>query len=308
MRVGGTAPIFLEPTDEDSLIFAVKVCIESSVKFFIIGGGSNIVMADNISFAIISTKQFKKVVCSKTPGKVKGLYELANKHIRESNMVDSGRERFLNCDAGASWATVCLLCTKNKLEGFEQFSGLPGTIGGATYINATCFGLSTCDNLCSVRYFDLKDMQVKTYQKNDSDWGYKVSPFQTTEKIILTVEFKLMENPDAELPELSTKYHEFIKKRALMKHFEAPSAGSVFRNIPEQDIVAGKIIDECGLKGTRIGGAKVADFHGNFIINDDHATAADIRNLVKLVQNKVKAEKGIDLRCEIIFVPENVDI
>jgi UDP-N-acetylmuramate dehydrogenase len=93
-----------------------------------------------------------------------------------------------------------------------------------------------------------------------------------------------------------------------MKHFEAPSAGSVFRNIPEQDIVAGKIIDECGLKGTRIGGAKVADFHGNFIINDDHATAADIRNLVKLVQNKVKAEKGIDLRCEIIFVPENVDI
>ena len=311
MRVGGRAPIFLEPSDEESLIFAVKVCIESDVKFFIIGGGSNIVMADNVGFAIISTKQFKKVSRSKTPGKAKGLFALATKHRDESNMDESGvekKKRYLNCDAGATWTSICMVCTKNNLRGFEQFAGLPGTVGGATYINATCFGLSTCDNLVSVRYLDLKDMEVKTYKKNPDDWGYKSSPFQTTDKIVLTVEFEVLEDSSLSLQELKNGYHEFVKKRALMKHFESPSAGSVFRNQPGSDIIAGKVIDECGLKGTRVGGAMVADFHGNFIINENHATAADVRELVRLVQEKVKAEKNIDLQCEIIFVPENVDI
>ncbi len=99
-----------------------------------------------------------------------------------------------------------------------------------------------------------------------------------------------------------------LKERALKKHFEAPSAGSVFKNIPEQNVIAGKVIEECGLKGTQIGGAKVADWHGNFIINEEDASSTDVKKLVEMIQEKVKSEKNIDLKCEIIFVPESVDI
>ncbi|MBR6912551.1 MAG: UDP-N-acetylmuramate dehydrogenase [Treponema sp.] len=308
IRIGGEAPIFLEPTDENSLVFAIKTCIDKGVKFFVIGGGSNIVVDEKLDFAIISTKQFNKVYLSKTPGKAKGLFELASKAFDESKMEDDDGKRFMNCDAGATWGNVCNVCAKNGITGFAEFSGMPGTIGGATYINATCFGLSVSDKIHSVRYLDLEDLQIKEYKNDTNDWGYKVSPFQTSKRVILTVEFEVEKNHLIPEEKIRKEYYEYLKQRALKKHFENPSAGSVFRNIPDKGIIAGKIIDECGLKGLTVGGAKVADYHGNFIINVHNATSLDVRTLVKMIQEKVKEEKNVDLKCEIIFVPENVDI
>lgn len=302
MRVGGITPLFLEPEDEKSFVYAVKTCIKKNVKYFILGGGSNVIISDEIDFVIISTRQFNKIIVSKTPGKSKGLLSLSMKYLQENEINGNSNDRFLNCEAGANWGKICNLCVSKKLEGFETFSGLPGTVGGATFINASCFGFSLSNNLVSVRYLDLSDFEIKKYTFNQDDWGYKKSPFQTKDKVVLSVEFHLTKNREKSDEDFKTDYKKAVKERALKKHFEAPSAGSVFRNIPEENIIAGKIIEECGLKGTRIGGAKVADWHGNFIINEEQATFKDIETLVKLIQDKVKEEKNICLKCEIIFV------
>lgn len=308
MRVGGIAPIYLEPEDEHSFVFAVKTLSKKNIKYFILGGGSNIVVSDYIDFAIISTKRFQKINFSKTKGRAKGLFSLAMKYLHETTIKEDSKIRYINCDSGANWGRICNSCVEKKLSGFESFSGLPGTVGGAIFINATCFDFSACDNLISVRYLDLEDFKIKEYKKNDDDWGYKKSPFQTNKKIVLSAEFKLMLMEDKTETEIKNDYRKALKERALKKHFESPSAGSVFKNIYDKGIIAGKIIDECGLKGTMIGGAKVADWHGNFIINEDHATAQDVKELVNFIKTKVYQEKNINLECEIIFIPENVDI
>lgn len=306
-RIGGIAPLFLEPENEKSLILAVKKLKEQEIEFFVLGGGSNIVMADEIDFAVISTRQMQNMQFSTIKGKSGGLLKISLEYRKELELKSESDKRYINCDAGATWGQILNLCVKKKFSGFESFAGLPGTVGGATYINATCFGFSLCDNLVSVRYLDLDDFEIKTYDKNPSDWGYKKSPFQTNKRIVLSAEFEVKETDKTE-EEIKADYMKTMKERALKKHFEAPSAGSVFRNIPEQNIIAGKIIDECGLKGMKVGGAKVADWHGNFIINEENATSKDVKELVKMIQDKVKSEKGVDLKCEIIFVPENVDI
>ncbi|MBQ7538331.1 MAG: hypothetical protein IJT42_05135 [Treponema sp.] len=205
-------------------------------------------------------------------------------------------------------------------------------------MNATCFGLSACDNLISVRYFDLTDGKIHEYQKNEADWGYKKSPFQNllttdyadsseggvagsspqrgeratkcergerllplpllTAKIILSAKFFVTTGFDSE------KSEKCMNDRKEKGHFRAPSAGSAFKNDATHGIIAGKVIDECGLKGFSVGGAQIAPWHGNFIINPEQkATASDIKKLSDEVKKIVLDKKGIKLENEIIFVP-----
>lgn len=282
-KIGGEAPVYFEPEEEGALVNLIKELSKRNCRFFVLGGGSNIVVSEKIDFAVISTIRLNKVEISEETGRMK-------------------------CASGASWGNVTNFCIRNRISGFEAFRGLPGTAGGAIFINATCFGFSTCDRLRSVRYLDLEDFEIKQYEMNQSDWGYKKSPFQTSRKIVLSAEFEIQNKTEKTDKEIEDDYKKVLMERVQKKHFESPSAGSVFRNIPEQGIIAGKLVDECGLKGTKLGGAKVADWHGNFIINEGNATSEDVRNLVKIIQDKVKSEKNVDLKCEIIFVPENVDI
>ena len=141
------------------------------------------------------------------------------------------------------------------------------------------------------------DCTVKIYKKDPKDWGYKKSPFQTGDKVILSAVFNVKKGFD------EAKSAEVLEKRKTMGHFKAPSAGSAFKNKPEEGIIAGKIIDECGLKGFSCGGAQIAPWHGNFIINPEKkASCADIKALVEKVQETVLQKTGIKLECEILFV------
>ena len=321
MRVGGSASLFLEPSDENSLTYALHLVCQNNIPFFILGGGSNLIVSDSgFSGAVISTR------------KMTGLRKIGGQKLQQ---VDAG---IVEIDAGTPWGTVMTFCRQHDVGGLEAFTGLSGTVGGAVYMNATCFGLAACDRLVRVRYVDSESGEICTYEMTDerrkSDWGYKKSPFQPTgalsarktcgvlgvqplgegvaedhsvaagwsegeafpRHIILSVQFALLKGFDAE------KSEGCIAQRKEKGHFLAPSAGSVFKNDAANGVIAGKVIDECGLKGMQIGGAQVAPWHGNFIVNTGDATAQDIYDLVELIKKIVAEKRGIQLECEIIFL------
>lgn len=284
MHVGGYASLFLEPENIKSLAFALESSRLAEKKAFLLGGGSNVVFPD---------EGLELVICTRALGREK---ETA---VKEDN---KGGKRIL-CAAGSVWGSVLDFCRKNGLGGLESFTALSGTVGGALFMNASCFGRSVSDSLVAAEYLDSLTLETCRYEKKSGDWGYKKSPFQSVipgdgagRKIVVSAEFSVSVGFDADLS------YEIRQKRASMGHFRAASAGSVFKNQPEKGIVAGKLIDECGLKGFSIGGAQVAPWHGNFIINPGNkASAKDIRDLVLHIQKTVMEKKGVLLEPEIIF-------
>ena len=208
------------------------------------------------------------------------------------------QDDLLICGAGCTFEKITDFCIKNEISGLENFAGLPGTTGGATFMNARCYEVSISDVLSSVKYIDLSDFTEKTYSVDLSEWDYKKSPFQSGDKIITQVNFNVKKGISKEIEEKSLS---FIKDRENKGHFKFPSAGSVFKNNRNFGKPSGKIIDEVGLRGFSVGQAQVAPWHGNFIINNGNATASDVRNLVEIIQEKVLKETGFMLECEIIF-------
>ena len=332
MRVGGLAKLYIEPFDTESLVFALKSAEKAGLDFYLLGGGSNTVFPD---------EGMNLVICTRKIGLAEPAESALPVRLSENTKGEDCETKRIVCSAGASWGSVLGFCKKNNLGGFEPFTALSGTVGGAVFMNASCFGLATSDRLLSVRYFDAQKNEILTYKTEEKDWDYKKSPFQplkekqeggvtgdlpplkgaaenaqvepcetgavgargtfpphdkNEKKIILSAEFKVKDGFDGGLSE------SVRQKRLAMGHFRAASAGSAFKNEPEKGIVAGKLIDECGLKGFSAGGAQIAPWHANFIINPDgKATAADIRALVETVQKKVFEEKGVLLKPEIIF-------
>ncbi|MGL4986169.1 MAG: UDP-N-acetylmuramate dehydrogenase [Treponemataceae bacterium] len=205
---------------------------------------------------------------------------------------------FLSCHAGCTFDQVKNFCEKKSLSGFENFSGLPGTIGGAVYMNARCYEKSICDLLYSVHYLDEKK-NIQTYKFNPRDWEYKKSPFQNKNYFILSAIFRVHVS---NIITIMQKNAEFIADRNKKKHFNFPSAGSVFKNNREFGSPSGKLIDAVGLCGYQIGGAQIAPWHGNFIINKEQATANDVKNLVDFTIEKVRKEFDFILEPEILFI------
>ena len=321
MHVGGNAKFFLEPEDSESLVYAVRTLRGENLPFFVLGGGSNVIISDDGLDVVVSTRKMSGVkfltdserkknsqgefLASLGTGYARAGTEFTEKiqnDEKQSSAISSLCtpklcEKFIKVDAGSSWGSVISFCKKNNLGGFEGFTALSGTVGGALFMNATCFGVSACDNLVSAEYFDTSDLQVHTYEKNEADWGYKKSPFQGTSKIILSAAFRVTEGFDSE------KSDSCVASRKEKGHFRAPSSGSAFKNDTVHGIIAGKVIDECGLKGFSVGGAQIAPWHGNFIINPEQkATAHDIKRLSDEVKKIVREKTGIVLESEIIFV------
>ena len=271
-KIGGNASFFAKPEDSKSLIALLSWAKENDLPLFILGGGSNLVVSDEgIDKLVISTESFD--FCTL-------------------------QDDLLICGAGCTFEKITEFCIENEISGLENFAGLPGTTGGATFMNARCYEVSISDVLSSVKYIDLSDFTEKTYLVDLSEWDYKKSPFQSGDKIITQVSFNIKKGNSKEIEEKSLSY---IKDRENKGHFKFPSAGSVFKNNRNFGKPSGKIIDEVGLRGFSVGQAQVAPWHGNFIINNGNATASDVRNLVEIIQEKVLKETGFMLECEIIF-------
>ena len=182
---------------------------------------------------------------------------------------------------------------KNELTGLEFAIGIPGTIGGAIYMNAGAYGNNMSDIVKSVIVLNEK-FQIKEIPLEKLKFDYRYSIFQDNKNLICVAANIKLEHGNHD--EIASKIKENLLKRKNSQPLEYPSAGSVFRN-PEGNY-AGKIIEELGLKGKNIGGAEISTKHANFIINKNNASSSDILNLIKLVQKEVKDKYKIDLKLE----------
>lgn len=284
-KIGGTSKLYITPQNPEQLESSINAVRNAEIPYFLIGGASNVVFPDGeFNGAIISTQNLKEI-------------------FYESN-TSTDNTALVTCQCGVPMAAFVDFCTKHNLSGAEQFAGLPGSVGGAVYMNARCFDRSISDILVSTRHIEFHEKKSVQIQKDfcNEEWDYKKSPFQTSDnsKYILEAAFRLTKLSSND--SISQKCKFYIAERVDKGHFKFPSAGSVFKNNHAFGKPSGKLIDEAGLKGLQIGGAQIAPFHGNFIINVNNAKAADVKQLVEKTQQIVKEKFGFLLEPEIIFI------
>jgi UDP-N-acetylenolpyruvoylglucosamine reductase len=274
LRVGGPADFYVEPADENDLASVVKFCGENEIKFFMLGRGSNLLVRDGGFRGV--------VICLSQP-------EFSKIEIR-------GEKIF--CGAGAKLKNVSVEAKRNNLSGVEFLEGIPGSVGGALRMNAGAMGAWTFDAVESVRFMDYAG-EIFERTAREISVEYRACPLLKNH-IALGAVFKCKTLPREEIEKRMKAYSE----KRWESQPAAPSAGCIFKN-PEK-IPAGKLMDELGLKGARVGGAVVSAEHGNFIVNDGKATARDVLELISILKAKAKAERGIELQTEVEIIGDEI--
>jgi UDP-N-acetylmuramate dehydrogenase len=270
-RVGGEASLIVYPKDVLKLIELIKIVKKNKVKYKILGNGSNTIFSDNkYEGVIIKLDNFN--------------------HLKIN-------ETIIKVGAGYNITKLSMLASKMGLSGLEFATGIPGTVGGAIYMNAGAYKSDMGYIVSSIKVLT-PDLEVKELYNRDLKFHYR-SSFLQTHKDYICVEATLILKR-GEKKEIVELIEDRLRKRLLTQPLEYPSAGSVFRN-PKDDF-AGRLIEDCNLKGYRIGGALVSPKHANFIVNENHATAEDIRNLILHVQKEVKKKHDVDLLIEQEFI------
>ncbi len=272
-HIGGNADCFCEVKTINSLKNIILLCKKYAVPYFIIGLGSNLLVSDN------------------------GIKGLVIKLGGEFNAITLLEDNTIRCGAGVSLAGLCVFARKMSLSGLEFAWGIPGSVGGAVYMNAGAYDGEIKNVVTSVRYIDNQSFQKK-YSKDELDFSYRHSVFTDTDNIITDVTFRLEPKPQ-EL--IIDRMQELMDRRKAKQPINHPSAGSVFKR-PGKNIYAAALIEECGLKGFAIGGAEVSTKHSGFIVNDHNATAQDVKQLIEHIQKVVLEKKGIQLCCEVKFI------
>ena len=275
-RIGGPADIWVEPYDTRELKAIYLFAQESHIPLFIIGGGSNILVND-----------------TGVPGIV---VHLGSPYFKKASV----KGRTVTVGAGYSVAALVRLSCQEALAGMESLVGIPGTVGGALYMNA---GGSTnpiykniSDFLTSVKAMD-HEGNIKTLKKSEIKFGYRKSSLASY--TILQAAFRLDRGDRAVLVSSCKK---FLNMKRQKQALDVPSAGCAFKNPENFQFTCGQMIDMLGLKGKKIGGAGISEKHGNFIVNSDKASAGDVMKLIDFVKEKVKENYNIDLELEIKIV------
>jgi UDP-N-acetylmuramate dehydrogenase len=284
-RVGGAADLYVKPENEASMIMVMQLVSSFSrrdLPRFLLGGGANIVVSD---------KGIRGIVIDLT--------SLDALRIEEP-LQDRGRQTVpVHAEGGCSVDRLCDEALSFSLTGAEFLAGMPGSVGGALWMNARCYGSSVSDIVHSYRFLDGTGT-VKEVLSDPTQFSYKKSPFQNKpELVILSACLHLHKGEPAHIRERMAAFREDRNKKG---HYRYPSAGSVFKNNRSFGESTGVLLDRIGMKGTRVGGAQVAEYHANIIINTGSATASDIRTLVEKCSMTAHEKLGIDLEPEIRFV------
>jgi UDP-N-acetylmuramate dehydrogenase len=272
-KIGGPADVLLIPRTQAQLVEAVKLLYQYDVPWTVLGRGSNVLIAD---------KGIRGVVIKLGP---------ALETLRfEGDTVVAG--------AAYSFIKLSVMAGKEGLTGLEFAGGIPGTVGGAIYMNAGAHGSDVSRILLRAEVL-LPTGELVTMQTDDFEYGYRHSRLQQQPGIITEAVFRLKSGDRKEIAKAMASYKE---RRLRTQPLQLACAGSVFRNPPEQ--FAARLIEEAGLKGFRIGGAEVSPLHANFIVNTGQATAHDVLNLIEHVQQSVQAIYGVKLITEVLVVGE----
>ncbi len=269
-KIGGAAEYFVEPVTEEELSCVITAAKENGILVTVIGNGSNLLVSDEgIEGIVISTLKMNEIKI------------LDQTHIFAA--------------AGASLTAVCIFAKNNGLAGLEFAYGIPGSVGGALYMNAGAYGGEMSQVVESAE--SLKCGEILKRENAELELSYRHSIFSGSDEIITGVVFSLEKGDKADIGE---KMDTLMQKRKTSQPLDFPSAGSTFKR-PE-GYFAAALIDECGLKGLSAGGAEVSQKHAGFVINRGGATCKDVLTLIEMIKEEVRSKKGVVLDTEVIYI------
>lgn len=271
-KIEAKALNFYIPENINGFINLLKYFNDIKKKYIILGGGSNILFVDEIvEIPIIYMGFFSRI------------------EIYSDGILGY---------SGAKIIDLIKYAYKNSLSGLEFLFGLPGTVGGAAYMNARCYEHSISEFIETIGIID-ENFEYNHIGIEDCDYHYKKSVFQNKNYIIIDVKFKLNKK---EKKLIKSEMNKYLNDRKKKNQFKYPSAGSVFLNDYKTNMIAGKIIDSINMRGVKLGGAMVSPYHANFIVNYKNATGRDIFLLMKKVKEEVYNQKGILLKPEVKII------
>ncbi|KAJ0042188.1 hypothetical protein Pint_18772 [Pistacia integerrima] len=269
--IGGPCNYFVEAFDQTQLLSAIRYCHEHSIRYIIIGRGSNCLFDD---------MGFEGCVI-----------------LNRINFLERKEPGIYRAGSGFRFNSLGMQCSNEGFTGLEFAGGIPGTVGGATYMNAGANGQETADAIDSVDIVTVEG-ELRTLDRNDLKFGYRSSSFQDMEDLaaIVAVTFRLKE-----LGSATRKQQEYLESRRMTQPLGDQTAGSVFRNPSDIGVAAAELIEKAGLKGFRLGGAMVSKIHANFFINVSSSTSRDMLNLIDLVKDKIDQKFGVRLKEEVVY-------
>lgn len=275
-RIGGNARYFIDIQEIDLIKDIIQIAKEENIKFFILGNGTNVLFED---------KGYDGLIIKISGGRI----------FHKQN----GDDIFVTADAGVLLLAFCRYANDNGFGEIDKIYGIPGSVGGATIMNAGAFGQELKDIIYCVKCLDMSGNIVEL-SNSDCKFDYRRSIFKEIPYIVLQTTFKLRK---VDKEKQTESMNEIMQKRIDKQPLEYPSAGSTFKR--DENLIVSLAIDEAGLKGTCIGGAEISKKHGGFVINIDNAKASDVLEIVDLVKKKMKELHNVDVEMEVIFVDNN---
>ena len=273
-KTGGNAEVFATVETEKQIQELLKYSKINNIKLYIIGNGSNLLVSDEGIQGIVAKISFQ-----------------------ELNISEQDEDIIVRVGAGYKVMALAQILKQKGITGFEELSGLPGTIGGANYMNAGAYGKEMKDVIIETKVLNKETNTIETLKKEEQELKYRSSLFKNKKYIILETTMILQKG---NTKEIEKKMNEYLTQRKEKQPLEYPSAGSTFKR--GNGFITAKLIDECGLKGYQIGGAQISEKHAGFIINKDKATTKDILDLIEYTKKKVFEKFGVQIEEEVEII------
>ena len=274
-KIGGPADVFIKVDNIEELKETLDLSKQNQIPLTIIGNGSNLLVTD------------------------KGIRGITAKlNLKDIEIKNENNKQIIKVDAGVPVGLLAQKLLKEEITGFEELSGIPGTIGGAVIMNAGAHGKELKDILKKVTAIDYNG-NMREFTNEECQFSYRNSRFQKEKYIILQATLELEKGNAKEIKEKMDEYMQFRKEK---QPIEYPNAGSTFKR--GEDFVTAKLIDEAGLKGYKVGGAQVSKKHAGFIVNVDNATAKDVIELTDYIKEKIEEKFGKKINLEIQIIGE----
>ena len=273
-KTGGPADYYIRANTIEQIQKATQIANENNIPLYIIGNGSNLLVLD------------------------KGIHGIVLKISLENiKITENNQGIIITVGAGVKIMALAQKLKQEEITGFEELAGIPGTIGGANYMNAGAYGKEIQDILLETLVLNKQTGKIETLKKEEQNLSYRNSIFKQNKYIILETKL-LLQKGNREI--IEQKMNEYFSQRKEKQPIEYPSGGSTFKR--GQGFITAKLIDECGLKGYSIGGAQISDKHAGFIINKGNATSKDILDLIEYTKKKVFEKHGVEIEEEIEII------
>lgn len=269
-KIGGTADLFVTVSGREQLVSVIDFIKRHSIPLFVLGNGSNLLVSD------------------------KGIRGIVLRLSGEFCDIGLRSDGTIHCGAGAQLSKLCAFALDNSLTGLEFAWGIPGSCGGAAFMDAGAYGGEMRDVVVSCEHIDLSSGEYGVFDGDALDFAYRHSVYSDGGYVITALNLRLQKGDSREI---KAKMDELMGRRKDKQPLEYPSAGSVFKR--PVGYFAGGLIEQCGLKGAQVGGAQVSTKHAGFIVNVGGATCDDVLGLIEKIQCTVREETGVELECEV---------